>query len=1056
MVEEEPFETILTSSRSLSGIIASKVDQCFQDANAHWLRRESDLGGYYPKIRSSILPGKQEQEADDPFGLSFYLGLVSDFLLAEHSWFHPGAKERMGTTRPKEQEAPPSSSTASSSSNLMPTQHQPRPLAFPYAFPYFDLHLFYRNLVGDFCNEFLYLYALIQLAMHVEVTNVTPGYVLLWLQRYFRYPNLAATDRLFSQTDNIVLPNDDPLLNTWPGEDEEEAMREQSRPPGTRLQFKPSAPVATEGSTRLRRVTGLASETGELRRTRDKQRLLHVVGNADAQTSSNYNSSTISASTRAAHDDANIKEDFSSEFFYSLRRYSGGEFGTPLTYMYSVEIHFWLAQLAEKEFRMKLGDVDIDAWYRETSTTTSSTTTSTTSTAPSSSTSANTIKTLEVGVGEAAAAASLMPPHDESTVVNSASSFTAGNAAEDQHAPALTEQVTASERSALQALLRGIHDLCEAFKIPYVLAQGTLLGAMRHHALVPWTGDAEVAVDFSYVPYLFLLTLLQTSHLGRITFLANLGTSSSSGLPRRNRDRNLETLVYRDYYDCILHHDEQDGGGEKGAVGADSSHGHQSMSTSNLTQRRCRFLRHTMRYEKTLASSPGAPRGTKQLATIVGPTAMVHPNVLHSWFTTSSSGLTAAFDIFYVQHQVLSIFVSRPLAPKFFFKDIKTVELASISKLNLNMNKESETEKAPTSSILSTTSPSTPHFLSLSEDVDGFYHRYPYLDVCPTYFHEGSGEVGYTSFAYGYRFPREWVYPRKQVFLENVGPVWAWNRPEKVLMIKYGKVGRALEGMDNKSDAIVGGTATATAASSLSVPKKNRTELAREYRRAQQQVRLQQARNMGSDSSSTISSALSSISSPASGSWLPNPAYSTAALMEVQLPEEPLRICVGHHLSHKTMVSAGHVAPKKVNCSDVEGLPIVVANARPVVEREEMMRFILEKDKDDEREGHEGTDGGDNSNEQLQWKFRRCESLRKRVGIDRFQLIHQLCFFEIEKSREARRSKGKKGHLDYVKAHHNADHISSLVLRITEDEDGNGSGTITTKKMSIVRRTTTG
>ncbi|CAD7959595.1 unnamed protein product, partial [Amoebophrya sp. A25] len=97
-----------------------------------------------------------------------------------------------------------------------------------------------------------------------------------------------------------------------------------------------------------------------------------------------------------------------------------------------------------------------------------------------------------------------VPTATPAPVVSSASSQS------PSHAPQ-NEQVSNAERGALHALLRGIHHLCECFGIPYMVAQGTLLGAMRHHSLVPWTGDAEVAVDYSYIPYLFVLSLLQTS-----------------------------------------------------------------------------------------------------------------------------------------------------------------------------------------------------------------------------------------------------------------------------------------------------------------------------------------------------------------------------------------------------------------------------------------------------------------------------------------------------------------------------------------------------------------
>ncbi len=48
----------------------------------------------------------------------------------------------------------------------------------------------------------------------------------------------------------------------------------------------------------------------------------------------------------------------------------------------------------------------------------------------------------------------------------------------------LDEQLSRSERHALLHLMRGVHELCEAFRFPYLLSSGTLLGAIRHHSLI--------------------------------------------------------------------------------------------------------------------------------------------------------------------------------------------------------------------------------------------------------------------------------------------------------------------------------------------------------------------------------------------------------------------------------------------------------------------------------------------------------------------------------------------------------------------------------------------
>ncbi|CAD7939592.1 unnamed protein product, partial [Amoebophrya sp. A120] len=180
----------------------------------------------------------------------------------------------------------------------------------------------------------------------------------------------------------------------------------------------------------------------------------------------------------------------------------------------------------------------------------------------------------------------------------------------------LDEQLSRSERHALLHLMRGVHELCEAFRFPYLLSSGTLLGAIRHHSLIPWTGDAEVSLDYSYFGFVLNVALLQSL--------------------RQYVNPNYNRVLY-------------------------------SKSKMKNTEDHEQLQLRQQEYE---TSTSGAKMSSSLVedADFCTSTSTMSP-VLCAWLRSNPAGLRTAQRIFRDERMVLQMYARRPLSLKFFYRE---------------------------------------------------------------------------------------------------------------------------------------------------------------------------------------------------------------------------------------------------------------------------------------------------------------------------------------------------------------------------------------------------
>ena len=366
-----------TTRRSMPSLVSLGIRNCFDDDPQvrDWLRRDIRRGAY------------------QKFDVPFYTGLLSDFVLSFTSRF-------AGTSQ----------------------QH---------SFPYHDSSAFYRILARDFCGEFLFLYAFMQLGMFAGYSQITPGFVVRWLQRWFTYPKLTELDHYASNTDNVI---------------------------DLDVELNPAAPTVADPPSKLSLLQPWSTST---------------------------------PSTSGA--DPENRADRSPDVLSLLNALRRGFGGVSVVYLFSAEFHFWMAQLVQKEFEKKVEGFDVEGLFLEKfreeqrelaggGAASISVASSPSSVLPS--TTAQSENQHPAGTTPVSAIQSDTTMSPSTSPATSPTTTPASPTAQNPQRPSskpsavqhtLEAQITRHEKSALLELLHGVHQLCEAFDFPYMVGQRTLL-----------------------------------------------------------------------------------------------------------------------------------------------------------------------------------------------------------------------------------------------------------------------------------------------------------------------------------------------------------------------------------------------------------------------------------------------------------------------------------------------------------------------------------------------------------------------------------------------------
>lgn len=79
----------------------------------------------------------------------------------------------------------------------------------------------------------------------------------------------------------------------------------------------------------------------------------------------------------------------------------------------------------------------------------------------------------------------------------------------------LTKQQLKKIHALELEILKEFDEVCNKYNIPYTLAGGTLIGAIRHQGFIPWDDDVDVYVlrnDFNKIRKIFPSLLRNTNY----------------------------------------------------------------------------------------------------------------------------------------------------------------------------------------------------------------------------------------------------------------------------------------------------------------------------------------------------------------------------------------------------------------------------------------------------------------------------------------------------------------------------------------------------------------